>query len=150
MIKSQHLPNKDGRNGFQEIQQRIKSKNRNPIHSKGPVKASYEIPKENWQVKYQYSSPKTVQGGKIRKQRSTEESSDYGTMSRVDKTEQVLVDAVPRLNLHENNLLRGVFNEISVDERKERVSSILDDILSIPRLVEANITQRSLKSNDRQ
>lgn len=149
MIHSQNFTKQDLRSSFeiQDIQQRIKSKSRNTVKSKGPVKASYEIPQENWQMKYQYRSPKTVQGVKSKKQKSHEESSDYGTMSRADKNEQILVDAVPRLNLHDNNDSNGVFNDISVEERKERVSSILDEILSIPRLVEANITQRSLKGN---
>ena len=31
-----------------------------------------------------------------------------------------------------------------LEERKERIGAILDEILSIPRLAEANITQRSL------
>jgi len=140
---------KDLKNGFeiQNIQQRIKSKSRNPVQPKGPVKASYEIPQENWEVKYQYRSPKTVQGIKNKKKQNTqEESSDYGTMSRVDKTEQMLVDAIPLLNLNDTHGGNGIFNDVSIDERKERVASILDEILSIPRLVEANITQRNLKS----
>jgi len=144
-----HSTQKELNNGFeiQNIQQRIKSKSRNPVQPKGPVKASYEIPHENWQMKYQYRSPKTVQGIKSKKKQSTpEESSDYGTMSRVDKTEQILVDSVPLLNLHDTQIGNGIFNDVSIDGRKERVASILDEILSIPRLVEANITQRNLKS----
>ena len=149
MIRSQNFAKKEFRSSFeiQDIQQRIKSKSRNSMQSKGPVKASYEIPQENWQMKYQYRSPKTVQGVKNKKQKNPEESSDYGSMSRVDKNEQMLMDAVPRLNLHDNHDSNGAFNDISIEERKERVSSILDEIISIPRLVEANITQRSLKSN---
>ena len=34
-------------------------------------------------------------------------------------------------------------------ERRERIDSVLDEILSVPRLIEANLTQRSL-SNPRQ
>ena len=70
--------------------------------------------------------------------------------------------AVPVLNL--TTTAGGAFNEISLEERKERIrlldceplyyildtvttflfSGILAEILSIPRLVEANLTQRSL------
>eukprot|EP00092_Neocalanus_flemingeri_P047372 GFUD01053658.1.p1 GENE.GFUD01053658.1~~GFUD01053658.1.p1 ORF type:complete len:472 (-),score=121.85 GFUD01053658.1:30-1445(-) len=149
MNQGQQFAKQDFRSNFeiQDIQQRIKSKSRNQIQSKGPVKASYEIPQENWKMKYEYRSPKTVQGLKSKKQKNLEESSDYGTMSRADRNEQILVDTVPYLNLNDNHESNGAFNDISIEDRKERITSILDEILSIPRLVEANITQRSLKSN---
>merc|ERR1712079_528584 len=49
--------------------------------------------------------------------------------------------ALPQINLND---LDSSFNDVSIGERRERISSILDEILSIPRLAEANITQRSL------
>ena len=106
--------------------------------SKGPVKASYEMPNKQWQMKYQFNSPsKQLQNGtKSRKTVSSkvvDESSEYGTMENDV--------GVPVLNMGDDT---GCFNDISVEERQERISSILDEILSIPRLAEANITQRSL------
>jgi len=57
-----------------------------------------------------------------------------------------LLEAIPGLNLGEGD---AIFSEVSVEERRERIDSVLDEILSVPRLVDANLTQRSL-SNPRQ
>ena len=113
--------------------------------TRGPIKASYEMPNRQWQVKYQYNSPsKTVQnnghhksGKKTGKGTAmvTEESSEYGTMDNPDNP-----GAVPLLNIEDNSC----FNDVTIEERRERIGSILDEILSIPRLAEANITKRSL------
>merc|ERR1712227_36384 len=62
-----------------------------------------------------------------------EESSEYGTMENNEA-------GVPLLNMNDYNC----FNDVTIEERKKRISSILDEIVSIPRLAEANITQRSL------
>ena len=108
-------------------------------NNKGPIKASYEIPSKQWQMKYQYNSPsKTIsngsRSGKNGFHKVAEESSEYGTMEND-------LNGVPMLSMNDDT---SCFNDITIDERKERISSILDEILSIPRLAEANITQRSL------
>ena len=131
---------------IQNIQSKLKSKSRSILPSKGPIKASYASPEENWKNKYQFRSSRSVQGPKNVKQRNQDTSSDYGTMSRTDKSEERLVDAIPALNLNETQG-EGSFNDISIDERKKRIESILDEITSIPRLVEANISQRNLKGS---
>ena len=112
--------------------------------SRGPIKASYELPNRQWQGKYQYNSPsKTVKNnGKSGKKtgkgtaKVAEESSEYGTMENPDNP-----GAVPLLNIEDNS---SCFNDVTIEERRERIGSILDEILSIPRLAEANITKRSL------
>ena len=106
---------------------------------KGPIKASYELPNQQWQMKYQFNSPsKTLQNGTKSKKAASakvvEESSEYGTMENPEP-------GVPHLNMVEDN---SFFNEVTIAERRKRIESILDEILSIPRLAEANITQRSL------
>ena len=113
--------------------------------TRGPIKASYEMPNRQWQVKYQYNSPsKTVHNnGHLKSGKKTgkgtakvaEESSEYGTMENPDNP-----GAVPLLNIEDNSC----FNDVTIEERRERIGSILDEILSIPRLAEANITKRSL------
>ena len=118
------------------FKQKIKS---SPVYknpSKGPIKASYEIPNKQWQMQYQYNSPsKSVQSKSNSKkgQKIPEESSEYGTMENNEA-------GVPLLNVNDFNC----FNDVTIEERKKRISSILDEIVSIPRLAEANITQRSL------
>ena len=103
--------------------------------SKGPIKASYELPNRRWQMKYQYNSPsKTVQNGSKSSRKLAEESSEYGTMENPD------TGSVPLLNIEDNSC----FNDVTINERRERIGAILEEILSIPRLAEANITQRSL------
>ena len=90
-------------------------------------------------MKYQFNSPsKTLQNGTKSKKAASakvvEESSEYGTMENPEP-------GVPHLNMVEDN---SFFNEVTIAERRKRIESILDEILSIPRLAEANITQRSL------
>merc|ERR1712227_251181 len=68
-----------------------------------------------------------------------EESSEYGTMENNEA-------GVPLLNMNDYNC----FNDVTIEERKKRISSILDEIVSIPRLAEANITQGSLRSGSSQ
>ena len=83
-----------------KIKQKIKQTPLHPNKSKGPIKASYEIPTNNWQVKYTYSSPKIVQNGsKFRKEPSNqawEERSEQG---------------VPFINLTDND---SSFNDVSI------------------------------------
>ena len=123
-----------------KFKQKIKSFPNNVPSSKGPIKASYEPPSRQWQMKYQYNSPsKTVKNGvkshKSLSGKNADESSEYGTMENVDN------NGVPLLNINDDT---SSFNDITIEERKERIGAILDEILSIPRLAEANITQRSL------
>ena len=123
-----------------KFKQKIKSFPSNVPSSKGPVKASYEPPSRQWQMKYQYNSlPSTTVKNGVKCQKSlpgknADESSEYGTMENVD-------NGVPLLNINDDT---SSFNDITIEERKERIGAILDEILSIPRLAEANITQRSL------
>ena len=65
------------------IKQKIKQTSYHQNKSKGPIKASYEIPTKNWQVKYTYNSPKIVQNGN-KFSRALEESSEYGTMENYE------------------------------------------------------------------
>ena len=87
------------------IKQKIKQTSYHQNKSKGPIKASYEIPTKNWQVKYTYNSPKTVQNGN-KFSRAVEESSEYGTMENYEP-------AGPIINLtnpdHDSS-----FNDVSV------------------------------------
>ena len=117
-----------------------------PLSSKparGPVKASYEIPNKQWQMKYTYNSQpssKNVQNGFSHKSgkksgKVAEESSEYGTMENPDNN-----GVMPLLNIEDNSC----FNDVTIEERRERIGAIMDEILSIPRLAEANITKRSL------
>lgn len=130
---------------------------------KGPMKACYNPDEDKWALKYSYRSPQTVQSqakatsSKVRKpvsntriatQDSHIDTSDYGTMSRADE-ESVQRDAftnmhelIPRLNHGGENM--STFSDISVEERRERIDNILSDILAVPRLVDANLSRRSL------
>ena len=103
--------------------------------SRGPVKASYEIPNRQWQMKYQFNSQpssKTVQNGGLKSGKKSgnmkiaEESSEYGTMENPDNN-----GVMPLLNIEDNN---SCFNDVTIEERRERIGSIMDEILSIPRL----------------
>ena len=120
-----------------KFKQKIKTfpNNGTQQQSRGPIKASYELPTRQWQMKYQFKSPsKSVQSSNKRSLNNAEESSEYGTMENVD-------NMIPQLNIADDG---SSFNDISIEERRERISCIMDEILSIPRLAEANITQRSL------
>ena len=75
------------------IKQKIKQTSYHQNKSKGPIKASYELPTKDWQVKYSaYNSPKIVQNGNKFSSRALEESSEYGTMENCEPT-------VPNINL---------------------------------------------------
>ena len=87
------------------IKQKIKQTSYHQNKSKGPIKASYEIPTKNWQVKYTYNSPKIVQNGN-KFSRAAEESSEYGTMENYEP-------AVPIVNLT-NTDHDSSFNDVSV------------------------------------
>ena len=94
------------------IKQKIKQTSYHQNKSKGPIKASYEIPTKDWQVKYTYNSPKIVQNGN-KFSRAVEESSEYGTMENYEQT------APPIINLtnpdHDSS-----FNDVSVGNDNTR------------------------------
>ena len=90
------------------IKQKIKQTSYHQNKSKGPLKASYELPTKNWQVKYTYNSPKIVQNGK-KFSRALEESSEYGTMENYEP-------AMPNINLNDHT---NSFNDISVGKYLE-------------------------------
>ena len=92
------------------IKQKIKQTSYNQNKSKGPLKASYELPTKNWQVKYTYNSPKIVQNGK-KFSRALEESSEYGTMENPDP-------AVPLINLTQTDQDPS-FNDVSIGNDKK-------------------------------
>ena len=91
-----------------KIKQKIKQTPNYQNKSKGPIKASYELPTKNWQVKYTFNSPKTVQNGS-RFRRSQEESSEYGTMENYEQ-------ALPHINLNDHS---NSFNDISIGNYRE-------------------------------
>jgi len=92
-------------------------------------------------VRYQFTSDrKPSQGRKHTGARTLDtDTSDYGTMSRGDQDMECgrLTEGVAGLHLEE---------EVTIDERRERIHSVLDEILSVPRLADANLTQRKLSN----
>ena len=93
-----------------KIKEKIKQTPAYRNKSKGPIKASYEIPTKNWQVKYTFNSPKTVQNGSsTRFRKAQEESSEYGTMENYEP-------AMPNINLNDHT---NSFNDISVGKYLE-------------------------------
>ena len=57
-------------------------------------------------------------------------------------------DLIPNLNLTRDSLGQGeeatIFNDITIEERQERVQSIINDIMSVPKLSEVNISNKIL------
>ncbi len=43
----------------------------------------------------------------------------------------------------------SIFNDITVHERQERIQSIINDIMSVPKLSEAGLTQRGALSQEK-
>lgn len=81
--------------------------------------------------------------------RVLDNTSDYGTMSnQVD--DQYLDDLIPNLNLSGDSFNNEtVFNDITVQERRDRIESIINDIMSVPKLAEAGLTQRGAVSQEK-
>jgi len=78
--------------------------------------------------------------------RAVDATSDYGTMSNKVEDE-MLEDMMPGLNLGGGG--GTVFNDISIPERQERIDSIISEILAVPRLSEAILSQRSNKKDSK-
>ena len=76
-------------------------------------------------------------------------TSDYGTMSNQIEglDEDRLEDMIPGLNLGAES--QTIFNDISIEERRERIQSILSEIMSVPRLSEATLTHRSTRRDEK-
>jgi len=79
-----------------------------------------------------------------------ENTSDYGTMSN-QVEDQLLEDLIPNLNLSQDSQGNdgSIFNDITVHERQERIQSIINDIMSVPKLSEAGLTQRGALSQEK-
>jgi len=134
-------------NGIRTKNKRINSSS----DKKGPMKACYNPQEDKWALKYSYRSSQTVQKPTSATRRSDknnfDSSSDYGTMSRPDADEDHFQqDAVPSLNLNNGggNNKMNTFNDISIALRRERIDNILSDIMSVPRLVDSNLSRRTL------
>jgi len=70
-------------------------------------------------------------------------------MSRPDADEDnfpQFQEVIPSLNLNigESNNKMNTFNDISIALRRERIDNILSDIMSVPRLVDSNLSRRSM------
>jgi len=82
--------------------------------------------------------------------RVLDNTSDYGTMSnQVD--DQYLDDLIPNLNLSGDSFDNDntVFNDITIQERRDRIESIINDIMSVPKLAEAGLSQRGAVSQEK-
>jgi len=137
---------------------RTKNKRNGSISDKkGPMKACYNPQEDKWALKYSYRSSQTVQdhsnhskptSAKRRFDKNCESSSDYGTMSRPDPDEEnlpQLQEPVPSLNLIGGSSNKmNTFNDVSIALRRERIDNILSDIMAVPRLIESNLSRRTL------
>lgn len=131
-------------NGVRTKNKRIDSNS----DKKGPMKACYNPQQDKWALKYSYQSKPTSANRRIDKN-NFDSSSDYGTMSRPDADEDnfpQFQEVVPNLNLNNglNSNKMNTFNDISIALRRERIGNILSDIMSVPRLVDSNLSRRSL------